>query len=144
MVTSYVDFQEQVGMSHRIEPKLFVWVSNINDMKWTLIQVNSPSKIQAGNLVVLKGVSIYLLNCTITQTKSCISLGVLFYFNNPTDDESIGFQISIMNSTAEFRNIQTTGDKLYPKGHKEKWMEPLTWKPIHVQHKLLLIPYYSF
>ena len=60
MVTSYVDFQEQVGMSHRIEPKLFVWVSNINDMKWTLIQVNSPSKIQAGNLVVLKGVSIYL------------------------------------------------------------------------------------
>ena len=79
-----------------------------------------------------------------SKRPSYISAGVLFYFNLPNDEESIGFQITIRNFTAEFKNFKTIGDKLYPKGQKEKWMEPLSWKPIHIRHKLLLIPYYSF
>ena len=70
--------------------------------------------------------------------------GFLFYFNIPNEKESIGFKITIRNSTAEFENVKTLGDKLYPKGQKDKWMKPSYWKPFHIHHKLLLIPLYSF
>ena len=55
-VTSYVEFQVDPNLPSQKQPKLLAWVSEIDDIKWTLIEITSQTKVLIGNLAVCKGI----------------------------------------------------------------------------------------
>ena len=142
-MTSYIQFYST--KSFDLYEQLFAWISNADEINWTVLEVNNPPFYHSGNLVLYKGKYLLFIDFTIhifIFFDYLFTQGILFQINEPNKDSSFGFHITLNNSSIAFSNINTYGNQLYPKGQKELWMKNHI-KLFYMRHKLLVIPFYS-
>ena len=55
LVTSYIEFYSTTDFN--VNDKLFAWLSNTDEIDWTVLEVKHPPNLHVGNLVLFKGMT---------------------------------------------------------------------------------------